>query len=208
MLVIDDEQIVLDSVKKILVQENYEVEISLNGSQGLEMAERDEVDVVLTDIRMPDIGGMIVLREIKRVKPFLPVVIITGYASVQSAVQVMKLGAADYLEKPFKPEDLIRVVAFALNRSSLKDAEEYAVTHRAELLKVLDRAASDKNFVTDLLHHWADALDAYDLTSAERLALLTGDVEGIEECTGPLTPNQRNWLEQPLSAEFLRSFIW
>ena len=82
------------------------------------------------------------------------------------------------------------------------------MTHRAELLKVLDRAATDKNFVTDLLHHWADALDGYDLTSTEKLALLTGDVEGIEGCTGPLTPNQKSWLEQPLSAELLRSFSW
>ncbi|UCG67513.1 MAG: response regulator, partial [Deltaproteobacteria bacterium] len=88
-LVIDDEQIVLDSVSKILADENYEVDVSLSGRKGLESAIQKDYDVVLTDIRMPDIGGMRVLRDIKRAKPSLPVVIITGYATVRSAVQAM-----------------------------------------------------------------------------------------------------------------------
>jgi DNA-binding NtrC family response regulator len=103
-LVIDDEQIVLDSVSRILTEDTYEVDTSLSGREGLAKALEGDYDVVLTDIRMPDIGGMRVLRDVKRAKPALPVVIITGYATVRSAVQAMKLGAADYLEKPFTPE--------------------------------------------------------------------------------------------------------
>jgi len=102
-LVIDDEQIVLDSVTRILTEENYQVDTSLSGREGLAKALKGAYDLVLTDIRMPDIGGMRVLRDVKRAKPKLPVVIITGYATVRSAVQAMKLGAADYLEKPFLP---------------------------------------------------------------------------------------------------------
>ncbi|HYQ60354.1 MAG TPA: response regulator, partial [Desulfatiglandales bacterium] len=98
-LVIDDEQIVLDSVRKILTEGDYEVEVTLSGSQGLEWGVHKTYDVVLTDIRMPDIGGMVVLRDLKRAKPTLPVLIITGYANVRSAVQAMRLGASDYLEK-------------------------------------------------------------------------------------------------------------
>ena len=101
VLVIDDEQIVLNSVKRVLGQAGFDVETTLSGRQGLEWALNKTYDVVLTDIRMPDIGGMIVLRDVKRAKPELPVMIITGYANVQSAVQAMKLGAADYVEKPF-----------------------------------------------------------------------------------------------------------
>ena len=71
-LVIDDEQIVLDSVRKILTDENYEVDVSLSGREGLSRAIHKEYDIVLTDIRMPDIGGMRVLRDVRRARPSLP----------------------------------------------------------------------------------------------------------------------------------------
>ena len=76
-------------------------------------------DIVLTDIRMPDISGLIVLRDVKRQKPSLPVIIITGYASVQSAVEAMKLGAADYITKPFTPDQLSEAVATAIAQAKL-----------------------------------------------------------------------------------------
>jgi len=83
-LVIDDEQIVVDSVNKILKDENYEVDVSLSGREGLDQAVQKEYDIVLTDIRMPDIGGMRVLRDIKRAKPSLPVIMMTGYVEIGS----------------------------------------------------------------------------------------------------------------------------
>jgi DNA-binding NtrC family response regulator len=191
-LVIDDEQIVLDSVRKILKDENYEVDASLSGREGLNQAIEKEYDIVLTDIRMPDIGGMRVLRDIKRAKPSLPVLIITGYASVKSAVQAMKLGAADYIEKPFTPDQLLKAVDSALN---------IAATQVPEVQDLLERAASDSEFFTNLLEYATDALDEYDLTGPEKLALLTGDVEWIEEEIGPLTRSQRRWLDLRRSAE-------
>jgi FixJ family two-component response regulator len=206
-LVIDDEKIVLDSVKKILA-ENYDVEVTLSGRQGLEWAVQKDYDVVLTDIRMPDIGGMLVLRDIKRAKPTLPVMIITGYASVNSAVQAMKLGAADYIEKPFMPDDLLKAVDLAIEKWASRPPDEQALVHNEEIIGVLNRAATDGEFVYNLLHHWADALDEYNLNNAEKLALLTGDMEWIEKYTGPLTAEQRRWLERPMSAEMLRSFGW
>jgi DNA-binding NtrC family response regulator len=208
VLVIDDEQIVLDSVRKVLAQENYEIEATLSGGRGLEWGIQKEYDVVLTDIRMPDIGGMLVLRDIKRAKPSLPVIIITGYANVQSAVQAMKLGAADYIEKPFTPDQLIKAVEAAIESASKGSPEEQELVHTQEVLKVLERAGTDSDFVYSLLHHWADALEQYHLTGPEKLALLTGDIEWIEKHTGPLTPKQRRWLERPMSAEMLRSFGW
>jgi DNA-binding NtrC family response regulator len=200
-LVIDDEQIVLDSVSRILTDENYMVECTLSGRQGRDLAIERPYDIVLTDIRMPDMGGMRVLRDIKRAKPSLPVVMITGYASVKSAVQAMKLGAADYLEKPFTPDQLLKAVASALEIAATKPPEEQALIHRTEMIKVLERAASDREFFTNLLEQAADALDGYDLTGPEKLALLTGDIEWIEEQIGPLTPPQRRWLDLRRSAE-------
>ena len=200
-LVIDDEQIVLDSVSKILTGENYEVDVSLSGRKGLEDAIQKDYDIVLTDVRMPDIGGMKVLRDIKRAKPSIPVVIITGYATVRSAVQAMKLGATDYLEKPFTPDQLLNAVASALDFASTQVPEEQELIHREEVITVLERAASDATFFTSLLEDAADALDDYTLTGPEKLALLTGDIEWIEEQIGPLTRSQRRWLEVRKSAE-------
>ena len=199
-LVIDDEQIVLDSVSRILTEDAYEVDTSLSGRQGLKKALEGDYDVVLTDIRMPDIGGMRVLRDVKRAKPALPVVIITGYANIRSAVQAMRLGAADYLEKPFTPEQLLKAVNAALEAATL-EPEEQAIVHKDVLLAVLERAATDKEFFTDLMEQAVDALDSYELTGPEKLALLTGDITWIEEQIGPLTREQRRWLDLRRSAE-------
>jgi DNA-binding NtrC family response regulator len=200
-LVIDDEQVVLDSVSKILTDENYDVDISLSGREGLNWAIQKDYDIVLTDIRMPDIGGMRVLRDIKRANPSLPVVMITGYASIKSSVQAMKLGAADYIEKPFTPDQLIEAVNSALDIAATKPPEEQALIHKEEMITILERAASDSEFIAELLYKGADALEEYNLTGPEKLALLTGDIEWIEKNIGPLKPDQKLWLEHRLSAE-------
>jgi len=192
VLVIDDEQIVLDSVSQILIDENYEVDVSLSGREGLDWAIERPYDIILTDIRMPDIGGMRVLRDIKRVKSSLPVVIITGYATTKSAVQAMKLGAAEYIEKPFEPEQLLEAVDRALGISP--EDEEQGLIHKEEMAKVLERAESDDEFFANLLEAGADALDEYDLTKAEKLAIVTGDVRWIEDQVGRLTRPQRRML--------------
>ena len=142
VLVIDDERIVLDSITKILKDEDFAVDVNLSGRQGLELALQKDYDIVLTDLRMPDIGGMRVLRDIKRAKPATPVVMITGFGSVQSAVQAMKLGAAEYLEKPFAPEDLVKVIQKALHIAKTTPAEDQRLIHKQEVLKVLEKAAT------------------------------------------------------------------
>jgi DNA-binding NtrC family response regulator len=200
-LVIDDEQIVLDSVSKILKDENFEVEVTLSGRQGLEQAIQKDYDIVLTDLRMPDIGGMRVLRDAKRAKPALPVVMITGYGSVKSAVQAMKLGAAEYLEKPFSPDALIRTVNSALHIAVTRGHEDQRLIHKEEVLSVLEQAAEDYELVYNLLHYGVDALEEFNLTGPEKLAILTGDIQWIEKQIGPLSPKQRKWLDQRLSAE-------
>jgi DNA-binding NtrC family response regulator len=201
VLAIDDEQIVLDSVKKILSSENFEIDTASSSRQGLAWAMSREYELVLTDIRMPEIGGMRILRDIKRVKPSLPVVIFTGYATVQSAVQAMKLGAADYIEKPFTPDMLLTTVKKALEKAKTETPERQELVHRDEVIRVLERAAVDSEFVASLFYYGADALQDYALTGPEKLAILTGDIQWIESQLGELTPTQKRWLEQRLSAE-------
>lgn len=195
VLVIDDERIVIDSIVKILKEERIDVDSTLSGRQGVELALQNDYDLVLSDLRMPDIGGMRVLRDIKRAKPKLPVVIITGYATVPSAVQAMKLGAAEILEKPFSPDGLVYTVQKAMQPVSPEAVEEQGVVHRDEILRLLERAAADQNMVYDLMHCGADALSDYSLTNAEKLAILTADIEWIEKHVGQLTATQRKWLD-------------
>jgi len=156
---------------------------------------------VLTDIRMPEIGGMRILRDIKRAKPAVPVVIFTGYATVQSAVQAMKLGAADYIEKPFTPDMLLSTVRKALEKARTEAPEAQEVVHKEEVIRVLERTAVDSEFVSSLFYYGADALQDYELTGPEKLAILTGDSHWLESQVGPLSAVQKRWLESRLGAE-------
>ncbi len=195
VLAIDDEQIVLDSVRRILSDENCTVDTTLHAKEGIQWAAQRAYDLVLTDVRMPDLSGKIVLREIKRVKPSLPVVIVSGYATVSSAIQCMRMGAAHVLEKPFTPEELAQVVRSVLEQSSQAVPEEQGIIHDEEIRKVLNRAARNPDFARDLQTREAEALEGYDLTAAERLALVTGDVEWLEQYMGALEPKHKKLFE-------------
>jgi len=195
VLAIDDEQIVLDSVRRILSEENCTVDTTLNGREGIQWATQRNYDLVLTDVRMPDLSGKIVLREIKRLKPVLPVVIVSGYATVSSAIQCMRLGAAHVLEKPFTPEELSQVVQSVWKQSSPSVPEEQGLIHDEEILKILNRASHEPAFARDLRTREADALEEYNLTAAEKLALVTGDVEWFEQYMGALEPRHKKLFE-------------
>lgn len=115
ILVIDDEGIVRTSCSRTLVPEGYEVHLVKNGFDGLALLEQEPVDLVLTDLKMPEIDGIEILRRIKEKWPQIEVIIITGYQTVDTAVKSIKLGAFDYLEKPFTPDGLISSVAKAFD---------------------------------------------------------------------------------------------
>lgn len=114
ILVVDDENIVRTSCSRTLAPEGYEVKLAKNGFEGLKMASEERFDLVLTDLKMPDMDGIEVLRIIKEKWPETAVVIVTGYQTVDTAVKAIKLGAYDYIEKPFTPDILISTVAEAL----------------------------------------------------------------------------------------------
>ena len=110
ILIIDDEPNICQSCVKILSKEGYDAQYALNGYDALAMMDNNPFNVIVTDLKMSRLGGMEVLRRVKESYPETQVIIITGYASVSSAVEVMKLGAFDYLPKPFTPHELRSVV--------------------------------------------------------------------------------------------------
>jgi DNA-binding NtrC family response regulator len=115
ILVVDDELPICLNCVKILAKVGYDIEYALNGTHALAMISDQPFDVVITDLKMSRMGGMEVLRRVKERDAETLVIVITGYSTVSSAVEVMKLGAFDYLPKPFTPDELRAVVGQAVN---------------------------------------------------------------------------------------------
>ncbi len=115
ILVVDDEAIVLDSAKKILRKDPLRVVTALSAAEGLDLLARGGIHVVLTDMMMPEMDGLELTRIIKERWPTIPVVLITGYATISTAMQAMKLGAFDYVAKPFTRAELRGIVKRALH---------------------------------------------------------------------------------------------
>ena len=114
ILVIDDEEVVGKSCERILSPAGYQVEFETNPKRGVEKVESGNYDLVLLDLRMPEMDGTEVLKKIKAKRPEVEVVIITAYSSVDTAVETLKTGAKDYVPKPFTPDELKDVVKKAL----------------------------------------------------------------------------------------------
>jgi DNA-binding NtrC family response regulator len=114
ILVVDDQEIVRLSLLRVLAGPNCEVETVFNGIDALREMERHPFDVVLLDLRMPGIDGMSVLRTIKEKWPESEVVVITGYPTIETAKEAIRLNAYDYLAKPVDPDDVIRVASGAM----------------------------------------------------------------------------------------------
>ena len=118
VLVVDDDEVVRLSYQRSLQAANcnVDVEAALNGEEALEVLESKRFDVVLLDLRMPGMDGMSVLRSIKRDWPASGVVVITGYPTVESAKEAMRLGATDYLAKPVSPAEIINAANSAITQ--------------------------------------------------------------------------------------------
>jgi DNA-binding NtrC family response regulator len=207
ILVVDDESIVLESCKRVLA-DCFEVIPAMSVDAALEVIRREAIGVILLDIKMPGRDGMSLLREVKEKWPNIPVIVMSGYTTTETVELVSRTEAATFIAKPFTPDQLLRAVKTAVDQAAASGKEDPAPVHKEEILRVLERATVDADFVFRMLHRWADALEEYDLTGAEKLALLTGDIEWIEAQVGPLTDKQKGWLQRPLSAEVLKIFGW
>jgi DNA-binding NtrC family response regulator len=119
VLVVDDESIVCESCQRILQEEGYEVEAVLSGKEAFEKMRANPFDIVITDLKMPEIDGMEVLKTIHKEYPDTIIIMITGFSTVETAVGAMKLGAFDYIPKPFTPDEVSIVVKKALEKRSL-----------------------------------------------------------------------------------------
>lgn len=119
ILIVDDEEIVIRSCQRILAAGDFQVDAARNGLEALEKIQKDDYDMLILDVKMPKMNGIAVLQRVKEAHPDIDVIMITGLNQIETAVKAMKLGAFDYLPKPFDPEELEIVVARAFERRQL-----------------------------------------------------------------------------------------
>src|ERR1035437_1954627 len=138
VMVVDDDNAVLQSCENILTDEGYEVETAVNGTAGLELLKRGCFDLALVDLKMPGMNGLEMLEAARRLQPELVVIIFTAYATIETAVEAIKLGAFNYVTKPFKASELVATVEKGLmrvnlGRQSTRLRQERSEEHTSEL---------------------------------------------------------------------------
>ncbi len=116
VLVVDDEAVVVNSIRKTLARKSFKVEEAFSGREAIARISAEPFDLVLLDMRLPDANGLDLVEEIKKRKPELRVVIVTGYATIDTAVEAIKRGANDYMPKPFTPDELSSMANRVLGR--------------------------------------------------------------------------------------------
>jgi two-component system response regulator AtoC len=126
VLIVDDEPNLRKILSAQLTRDGYDVMIAEDGEQGLSMLRDNHIDMVITDLKMPKVDGMTLLKEALREDPELPVVMITAHGTVDTAVEALKSGAFDYLTKPFDKDEVRQIVAKALKTKELSGAEASA----------------------------------------------------------------------------------
>jgi two-component system NtrC family response regulator len=110
VLVIDDESVICDACELVLSEKGHAVTMSNTGRDGLNAIRQGRYDIVLLDMKLPDIDGMEILKTVQQEKPGLRIIVMTGYSSISNAVDAIKQGADNYLAKPFTEDELIEAV--------------------------------------------------------------------------------------------------
>ncbi len=172
ILVIDDEESMRDSCSMILAKDGFRSETAENGTVGLEKIQSLNPDLVLIDLKMPGISGFEVLEKAKEFDPNIIAIVITGYATVESAVEAMKKGAYDFLPKPFTPDQLRLIIKRGLERRRLIQETE-SLRREKKLM--------EENFITMVSHQLRSPLGTIAQYFEVILGGMVGDIEPRQE---------------------------
>lgn len=110
ILVVDDEENARTTLSRILTREGFEVACAGNGLEALDFLRKNKVDIIITDINMPEMGGLTFLKEVNKTYPGTNVIMVTAYGEVESYIEAMNLGAFEYINKPFRVEELKKTI--------------------------------------------------------------------------------------------------
>jgi DNA-binding NtrC family response regulator len=149
ILIVDDEKNIRMTLSQSLESLGVEMDVAGSGEEALAKLKERDFGVILLDIRMPGMDGMEVLRQVREVRPEIRIIMITAYGTIESAVEAMKLGAVDFLQKPFDPEEIRELVSRVMNREKLDERKEGDYSFCVELAK---RSIGDRHFNAAVEH--------------------------------------------------------
>ena len=148
-LIVDDEKNIRLTLSQALETLGAEIDTAANGEEALTKLKGRKFGLILLDIRMPGMDGMEVLRQVREIRPDIRVIMITAYGTVESAVEAMKLGAVDFLQKPFDPEEIRELVLRVMDREKL---DEHHLADYASHLELAKKCIGDRLFDAALEH--------------------------------------------------------
>ncbi|MDA8402908.1 MAG: response regulator, partial [Desulfobacteraceae bacterium] len=151
ILVVDDEKDIREGVERILKRMGYQVFIAGRGEEALAVLENQTVELAILDLKMPGMDGMELHQRIRAIDDQIIVIIITGYATIETAIEAMKQGAYDFIPKPFEPEHLRIVVRRAHEKLRLRQEAERLQAERARTLMDLDTEKSRMRTIVEAL---------------------------------------------------------
>jgi DNA-binding NtrC family response regulator len=208
ILVMEDEPSLAKGLVMVLKEEGYAVDLAMTGESALSKIGSDSFDLLVADLRLPDMDGMNVIRELKNRMPETMTIIITGYPTVQTAVDSAKIDVFEYLRKPFTEDQFKEAVGRALKKKQEAGMDDF-ISHtekgrqilKEEVMHVLDKISHDDDFLQRLMENGSDALKDYRLSAMAREAIITGDLRWIEENVGRLNEQQMELLCSRLERE-------
>ena len=170
ILIVDDDEFVCNSLKWLLMDEGYNVEVAIDGKSAVELLDDDRFDLVLTDLMMPDVDGLAVLRKVKSASPNTSVIILTGYGTLEAAMAALEEGAYDFLTKPCEDGEMKYKIRGALEQKRLKER----LAHFDGLDEKLAEASA---MLKEVLAHLDGKLKDVDKRSVDELGVLLEDVK-------------------------------
>jgi len=199
ILIMEDDLNVARGLKMVLDEDGYDVDVRDTGYGALDAMGQYQYDLLMADLRLPDIDGMQVIEKVRATNPSTGIIAMTGYATNDLAVNAMKLGARDFIAKPFTEEQIKTVIDEAL-AANLAEIDAMVVPPQAkkgiisiqkqEVLRVLTRTSEDKKFRNRLLENGGEALGSYTLSLDAKTAIASGNLKWINENVGELTQKQ------------------
>ena len=209
ILIMEDEESIAKGLEMVLEEEGYDVDLANTGAGALETFSSKKFDLLIADLRLPDKNGLEVIKIVKEQRPETEVVVITGYSSVSSAVDAMKIGVADYLSKPFTESEIKVAIGNALKRSKSVASEAKTgdvipmekLIQKREVIRVLNRTNEDVEFSGNLFEGSGDSLKEYHLSWEAKAAITSGDLKWLKQNVGDLSEKQLTFIYKRLERE-------
>jgi len=210
ILVMEDDLNVAKGLEMVLTEEGYGVNLAGTGALAMKAFQEKKFDLLVADLRLPDINGMEIIKKIREQKPETEVIVITGYGTTDTAVEAMKIGVHDFLPKPFTEDQIKAAINEALalqkektgNTENIKaETREERLIQKREVSQILNRTAEEADFWKELMENGSIALEGYQISSEAKAAIISGDLKWINENVGELTQKQLMFIYKRLERE-------